>query len=64
MKCSLCEGEIDGYSADLNRLVIDESHAVDICPGCIDKFVKWQGKRLAVLFPTKAMKRRFGGGVV
>jgi hypothetical protein len=60
MQCNLCGTDIADYSAEFNHLVIDEHHAVDICPGCIDKFVKWQGKKLAVLFPTKALKRRYG----
>jgi hypothetical protein len=60
MKCSLCEKAIIDYTAELNHLVIDETHAVDVCPGCIDKFIKWQGKIMAVLFPTKALKKRYG----
>jgi hypothetical protein len=43
-------------------LKIDEQHAADICQKCIDKFVKWQGAIYADLFPTKAMKKRFGKG--
>ncbi|MEX2680334.1 MAG: hypothetical protein Q6373_001930 [Candidatus Sigynarchaeota archaeon] len=58
MKCSLYEKEIADYSADFNHLMIDEQHSADICSGCIEKFVKWQGKKIAVLFPTKAMKKR------
>nr|MDO8083599.1 hypothetical protein [Candidatus Sigynarchaeum springense]MDO8115986.1 hypothetical protein [Candidatus Sigynarchaeota archaeon] len=60
MKCSLCEKEIADYSAGFNHLVIDEQHSADICSCCIEKFVKWQGKKLAVLFTTKAMKKRYG----
>ena len=33
---------------------------VDICQDRIEKFIKWQGSIFAKLFPTKAMKKRFG----
>ena len=61
MKCSLCEKDIADYSIGFNHLVIDEQHSFDICSACIDKFLKWHGKNLATLFPTKAMKKRYGG---
>lgn len=32
----------------------------DICQECIDKFLKGEGSICAKLFPTKAMKKRFG----
>ncbi|VVB75725.1 Uncharacterised protein [Candidatus Tiddalikarchaeum anstoanum] len=59
MKCSLCEKEIIKYDAEFNHLTIDEQHAVDICPECIDKFVKWHSKIIATLFPTKALKKKY-----
>ncbi|MEI7542076.1 MAG: hypothetical protein WCJ94_02350 [bacterium] len=61
MKCTLCKKAIDNYSVDFHQLKIDEKHLVDICNGCIDKIIKWQGKKYAVLFPTSFMKKRFGG---
>ena len=60
MKCTLCEKEITNYDARFNRLVIDDEHAADICSICIDKFVDWHGKVIALLFPTKAMKKSYG----
>jgi hypothetical protein len=60
MKCSLCEKAIIDYNAGFHHLVIDDTHSVDICPECIDKLMKWQGKILASLFPTKALKKRYG----
>ena len=60
MQCKLCEKDIEPYDARFHHLVLDENNAVDICQACIDKFVKWQGKMLAVLFPTKALKKRYG----
>lgn len=59
MKCVLCEKEIKDYNSSFNHLVIDENRSVDICQECITKFVKWQGKMLAVLFPTRALKKRY-----
>jgi len=61
MKCKICENEIDNYTAEFNHLVIDESHEMDICQACVDKIVKWQGKIIATLFPTKALKKRYSG---
>ena len=60
MKCTLCDKTIDKYDADFNHLIIDEQHAADICPECVDKFMDWQKKIIAVLFPTKALKKRYG----
>lgn len=62
MKCTLCNEPIDNYNLAFHHLKIDEQHAADICQKCIDKFVKWQGAIYADLFPTKAMKKRFGKG--
>lgn len=59
MECILCEKSIDGYDAAFHHLNIDEHHAVDICPECVDKFVKWHGKQIALLFPTSALKKRY-----
>jgi hypothetical protein len=59
MNCTLCGKAIRNYDAVSNHLAIDETHAADICPECIDKFVKWQQSIYARLFPTSAVKKRF-----
>jgi len=60
MDCSLCKKPIEKYDLTFNHLKIDESCEVDICQNCIDKFFKWQGSLFAKLYPTNAMKKRFG----
>jgi len=60
MKCRLCEKDIENYSADFNHLFLDKAHSADICLDCARKFSNWQGEIIAKLFPTKAMKKRFG----
>ncbi|MFW9929040.1 MAG: hypothetical protein ACFFD1_06590 [Candidatus Thorarchaeota archaeon] len=60
MICSLCEKEILNYNIEFNHLKIDELHTFDICQECIDKIVKWQQKIFARLFPTSALKKRYG----
>ena len=60
MKCTLCKKEIKNYNPEFNLLMIDESVSAEICADCINKFVKWQQKLFAQLFPTTAMKKRFG----
>lgn len=62
MKCTLCKKQIDNYHPKFNQLIIDESHNAELCSDCIDKFVKWQQGLFADLFPTKAMKKRYGKG--
>ncbi len=57
MNCILCKKPIDRYNAKFNQLKIDESHNVDICSDCIDKFLKWQQNIFTTLFPTKAAKK-------
>ncbi len=57
MECVLCKKKIENYVAEFNRLEIGESLSVGICQDCIDKFMKWQGSKIARLFPTKAMKK-------
>ena len=59
MKCNLCNQPIKDYDTEFHHLKIDDSRAVDICPECIDKFVKWQGSKYAKLFPTRALKKRY-----
>ena len=59
MKCTLCQKEIENYTPIFNRLKISESHSVYICQLCSDKFIKWQQRNYAILFPTKALKKRF-----
>ena len=61
MKCHLCEKPIKDYDSNFNHLIIDDTHEVDVCQDCADKVIKWQSKICAVLFPTKSMKKRFGG---
>ena len=56
-KCLLCGQEINHYHELSNRFVVDESRSVDIYSECIQKFIKWQQKKYAALFPTKAAKR-------
>ena len=58
MKCSLCRKEIENYSREFNHLEIDELNSVEICQECIDKFIKWQGKIFAKLFPTRTLKKK------
>jgi hypothetical protein len=58
--CALCKKRISHYNPMLNRMVIDEKDSADICQPCIDKFCKWQGEIYSKLFPTKALKKRFG----
>jgi len=60
MNCTLCNRLIQGYNPAFHHLKIDETHAVDICQGCIDAFFKWQGSVSSRLFPTKALKKRYG----
>lgn len=60
MDCALCKKPIENYNEALNHLIIDDSCAVDICQNCIDKFFKWQRGVYARLFPTNAMKKRYG----
>lgn len=60
MNCNLCEKEIIPYIPEFNYLVIDEHHFVNICSECIDKIMKWQSKKYAILFPTTVAKKRFG----
>jgi len=61
MNCTLCNQPIKDYDPAFNRLRIDDTNSADICQGCIDKFVKWQGSKYMKLFPTSAMKKRYGG---
>ena len=56
-KCALCEKIVDQYTKSLNNFEIDENRSVDICSECIKKFVKWQQKHYATLFPTKTAKK-------
>lgn len=60
--CALCGGLIQAYLPAFHHLVLDEHHEVDLCQACIDKFMRWQATKFATLFPTKALKKRFGAG--
>ena len=59
MNCTLCKKQIINYNSAFNHLKIDETHSVNICSDCIDKFDKWRQKIYAKLFPTKAVKKRY-----
>jgi hypothetical protein len=56
IKCALCKEEIENYRKPFNNFEIDETLSVDICSECIQKFLKWQQKNYATLFPTKTDK--------
>ncbi len=60
MNCVLCEKPIKDYSPVFNQLQIDERRSVDVCKDCTEKFLRWQGEKLAALFPSKTMKRMYG----
>jgi hypothetical protein len=60
MDCRLCDKPIRNYDPAFHHLRIDGDHAVDLCPECIDTFIEWQGKIISGLFPTKALKKRYG----
>lgn len=60
MNCTLCGKKIEGYAAELHHIDIDEKRSAEICSECVDKLMKWHGKKYALLFPTTAMKKRFG----
>jgi hypothetical protein len=59
MKCVLCGQPIKNYNEEFHRLKIDDSCSADICQDCIDKFMRWQGSKIAKLFPTRALKKRY-----
>ncbi|MFA5302999.1 MAG: hypothetical protein WC393_00490 [Candidatus Nanoarchaeia archaeon] len=59
MKCELCRKTIEKYNINFNCFVVDENHSINICPECIEKFIRWQSQILATLFPTTALKKRF-----
>jgi hypothetical protein len=60
MNCKLCDRPIVGYDPAFHRLVLEEARAAAVCPDCIEKFLKWQRGVFARLFPTTAVKRRYG----
>ncbi len=62
MNCTLCGKEIENYNVEFHRFEPDKDKTADICPNCADKFLKWQGRKFAALFPTAAMKKRYGSG--
>ncbi len=57
MNCTLCNKAIENFKAKFNSLKISDTQSADICSDCVDKFLKWQQKILANLFPTKAAKK-------
>ncbi|MHA2108256.1 MAG: hypothetical protein ACW99R_11160 [Candidatus Hodarchaeales archaeon] len=59
MECNWCKEQIENYTPEFNQLEINESLSVHICQSCVDKFVKWQQRKYAKLFPTKHAKKLF-----
>jgi hypothetical protein len=60
MDCGLCKKPIQNYRPELSRLELGEGLTADVCPDCVDRFMKWQQGIFAKLFPTKAAKKRYG----
>lgn len=56
--CALCQRPIEPYDPSMSRLELDGGRAADLCPACIDRFLRWQQDVFARLFPTAAMKKR------
>ena len=59
MECTLCKEQIKNYTPEFNQLEINESLRVQICQSCVNKFVNWQQRKFAKLFPTKRAKKLF-----
>ena len=59
MECTLCREQIKNYTPEFHQLEINESLSVHICQSCVNKFVKWQQRKFAKLFPTKRAKKLF-----
>jgi hypothetical protein len=57
--CALCKRPIGKFSPILNRFDLD-GRPIDLCQSCIDKFLKWQQGIFARLYPTNALKKKFG----
>jgi len=57
MNCKLCEKQIKNYNPEFDHLKLDDTHEIDLCQDCVEKFSKWQQTIIARLFPTKAMKK-------
>jgi len=57
MNCKLCESPIKNYSLEFNHLKIDQTHEINVCEDCVEKFTKWRQEVLTQLFPTKTMKK-------
>jgi len=57
MNCKLCGSNIKKYSPEFNHLQIDQTHEIDVCEECVEKFMKWRQEVIARLFPTKIMKK-------
>ncbi len=57
MNCKLCETPIKNYSPEFNHLKIDQTHEIEVCEECVEKFMKWRQEIIAQLFPTKTMKK-------
>lgn len=59
MKCNLCNKDIKKFNLELNQFEVDHDKVINVCQDCVDKFLKWQQKVFAKLFPTALMKKRF-----
>lgn len=57
MRCVLCNESIENHRPEFHSLKINDQRTVDVCDVCARKFIKWQGEKLAKLFPTRAMKK-------
>lgn len=59
MRCSLCEQPIDHHSPEIHTLRLHADRVVELCDACTRAILDWQVEKLARLFPTRALKRRF-----
>ena len=59
MRCTLCEQPIDNHSPDMHTLRLTTDRVLEICDACARAILDWQAEKLARLFPTRALKRRF-----
>jgi hypothetical protein len=60
MQCKLCDRTIPGFDPKTHRLLLDDDREVAVCEPCALRLTDWLGERMARLFPTKTMKKRYG----
>ncbi|MBN2715440.1 MAG: hypothetical protein JXX14_06265 [Deltaproteobacteria bacterium] len=58
-ECNLCGKEIESFHENTHQLSISDTQVAYICTQCIARFIHWQQRKLAALFPTKANQRRY-----